>query len=151
MRVPRDLKRRGFDLSRTAIALACVLAAAAVGGQPAAPRAEAPAPVTILDLQPFRTESTVQVQGPDGTPGSAVWTTTFPMPCFNGFCPSAQWGVDHLSVGSTGHVLFSIADPVPGATCSTHGEERSPKLTSRLPRGPAARESVWSRRVLSRW
>jgi len=50
----------------------------AATGQAVPPPEEAPARITILDLQPFRTEAAVQVQGPDGTPGSAVLTNLNP-------------------------------------------------------------------------
>jgi hypothetical protein len=78
MRVPRSLISRGLRLARTTIATAAVLAAAAVTGQPVPPPGAAPVPITILDLQPFRTESAVEVQGPDGASGTAVLTNLNP-------------------------------------------------------------------------
>ena len=62
MRIPRSLTRRGLRLARAAIAVAGLVTAAAVDGQPAAHPDDAPAPVTVVDLQPFRTESAVDVQ-----------------------------------------------------------------------------------------
>lgn len=78
MRVPCSLKGRVRGLSRRAIVLAGVLVASIGNGQPTPPKADSPVPITILDLQPFRTESLVEVQGPDGAPATAVLTNLNP-------------------------------------------------------------------------
>jgi hypothetical protein len=78
MRVSRSLNGQGIDLAGAAIVLAGFLAAAAVTGQPAPPVGEPPVPITILDLQPFRTESAVEMAGPGGAATTAVLTNLNP-------------------------------------------------------------------------
>jgi hypothetical protein len=78
MRIPRRLMYRGSRLLRRFSVLVGVLAAAAAAGQPAPLTGAAPAPITILDLQAFRTGSAVQIEGPDGRPGTAVLTNLNP-------------------------------------------------------------------------
>lgn len=75
-------------LIRDSVAVALLLVSCSFAGQPSLPSAatlaaqraeyEAEAPKTILELQPFRSETRAAIARPDGTPGTATLTNLNP-------------------------------------------------------------------------
>jgi len=116
------------------IALAGVLAAAPIAGEPVARMDDKPAPITVVDLQPFRTESAIDVQGADGSSGTAVLINLNPNVSgwfllrldFGAARPEQAYHLESvrpdpalsIAAGPRGRLLVNFSDRLPACTLS---------------------------------
>jgi len=108
---------RGAPLARRCALAALLAAACSVGGEPSLPSAatltvqraqyEAQAPKTILELQPFRSETHTALMRADGTSGIATLTNLNPY-VNSGYLLAIEW-----PAGVVGSATYHLQNPYP--------------------------------------